>query len=394
MSTSNSNKLLKLKRKRGNGITETTGNNQKSNKQKTSKQKKSADNQKLETESIDSGDFEDEENIEGTKQENSLGQLTKNFLQYIKKKGSDKININDLVNDLSVKKRRIYDITNVLQGIGFIEKNGKNEINWIKGYKDHKGDSNSLPSNYITNYNNLKIELENLKKENQEIEEKLNKFKEEFNLLSVKLDFSKYGYITFDDISNLSKNDGLDFIIVKAGKGTVINVIDDEESKRAYSKIKIQMENGKIQKNEKLLSTLENTHHIFFTSKDEKLKIFRVEKGEIKETVKSQQFGAENNNNNTKKDNDELFNKNFIYNNNKNNYEIKGLKSKEYSEKESNIKSSIINEVENKGQSNVFNFDQSFYLNNYKENKDNINNGNNNKNNNKQVFTFENELQN
>jgi transcription factor E2F3 len=391
MSASNSNKLLKLKRKRGNGIKENSDNNQPNNKQKSSKQKKSTDNKKLETEFIDSDNFDDGDIIEGSKQENSLGQLTKNFLQYIKKKESAQININDLVNDLSVKKRRIYDITNVLQGIGFIEKNGKNEINWKKGYKNTKGDSSSLPSNYISDYNNLKIELENLKKENQEIEDKLNKFKEEFNLLSVKQDFSKYGYITFDDILNLSKNDGLDFIIIKAAKGTVINVIDDEESKRAYSKIKTQMENGKIQKNEKILSTLENTHHIFFTSKDEKLKIYRVDKGEIKETNKTLQFGAENNNN-VNRNNDELINKNIIYNNN--NSEIKSLKNKKNAEKDSIFTISILNEKENKYKSNAFNFDQSIFMNNSNENKYNINNDNKDKKNNNQMFTFENELHN
>ena len=391
MSASNSNKLLKLKRKRGNGIKESSDKNRPSNKQKSSNQEKSNDNKKLERESIDSDNFDDGDIIEGTKQENSLGHLTKNFLQYIKKKESAKININDLVNDLSVKKRRIYDITNVLQGIGFIDKNGKNEINWIKGYKNNKGDSNSLPSNYISNYNNLKIELENLKKENQEIEDKLNKFKEEFNLLSIKQDFSKYSYITFDDISNLSKNDGLDFIVVKAAKGTVINVIDDEESKRAYVKIKIQMENGKIQKNEKLLSTLENTHHIFITSKDEKLKIYRVDKGEIKETDNDQQIGAENNNNDNE-NNDELFYKNFLYNNNNYKNEIKSLKNKEIEEKESDIKSSILNKIENKNQSKVFSFDQCINMKNSNENKDNINNDNKIKKNNNQVFTFENEF--
>jgi hypothetical protein len=65
-------------------------------------------------------------------QENSLGQLTKNFINYIKKTGRKSININDLVNELSVKKRRIYDITNVLQGINYIQKSGKNEIVWTK----------------------------------------------------------------------------------------------------------------------------------------------------------------------------------------------------------------------------------------------------------------------
>ena len=74
--------------------------------------------------------FENE--IEEGHQENSLCQLTKKVLEYIKNKKKLDININELVKDLCVKKRRIYDITNVLQGIGYIEKKGKNEIIWQK----------------------------------------------------------------------------------------------------------------------------------------------------------------------------------------------------------------------------------------------------------------------
>lgn len=36
---------------------------------------------------------------------------------------------------LGVQKRRIYDITNVLEGIGYIEKMQKNMIRWV-GYKE------------------------------------------------------------------------------------------------------------------------------------------------------------------------------------------------------------------------------------------------------------------
>jgi hypothetical protein len=50
------------------------------------------------------------------RQENSLGELTKNFIKYIKKHKGQEININDVVSQLDVKKRRIYDITNVLEG--------------------------------------------------------------------------------------------------------------------------------------------------------------------------------------------------------------------------------------------------------------------------------------
>jgi hypothetical protein len=54
------------------------------------------------------------------RQENSLGELTKNFINYIKEQGGREININDVVKQLKVKKRRIYDITNVLEGKKFV----------------------------------------------------------------------------------------------------------------------------------------------------------------------------------------------------------------------------------------------------------------------------------
>mgnify|MGYP000738819021 CR=1 FL=1 len=51
------------------------------------------------------------------RQENSLGELTKNFIKYIREKGNRVVHINEVVKKLKVKKRRIYDITNVLEGM-------------------------------------------------------------------------------------------------------------------------------------------------------------------------------------------------------------------------------------------------------------------------------------
>ena len=388
-----SNKLLKSKRER-----DTENSNKK---KKSVKMKKASNSQKIETESIESDEYEAEgENIEGTKQENSLGQLTKNFLQYIKKRGRVNININDLVKDLKVKKRRIYDITNVLQGIGYIEKNGKNEIIWKKNITNQKIDNeNDSPEDYKSNYDDLKNELKKLKTEDAEIEVILNKFKDEFNILSRKQDFAKYGYITFNDISNLSKNEDLDFIIIKATKGTVINVIDDEESKKAYSKIKMQMENGKIKKNEKLLSTLENLHHIFFSSQDEKLKIYRVDRGEICEAIKNQQI-SENNGDINKNTSDNSLNNNFISNESKNSNETKNIENNENNnitkEKEYRYHNNKLKIKNIKNKSNKFNFELKLEKDS-KLNNSNINNSNNSafkSNNNKQIFTFENETQN
>ena len=397
MSTSNSNKLLKSKRERGSTKTEQSskkGQNSKikSSKKTPKKEKKEKDNIKLEDCDLD------EDNPEENKQENSLGLLTRNFLQYIKNKGRVNININDLEKDLDVKKRRIYDITNVLQGIGYIEKKGKNEISWIKNCKDQNQNNSNISDSYISNCNKLKLEYEDLKKEDKENDDKLNKYREEFNLLSGRKDFHKYGYITFNDIKNLSKDDNLDFIIIKASKGTVINVIDDEESKKAYTKIKNQMESGKIQKNEILLTSLENLHHIFLYSKNEQLKIYRVQNGEINETIKNKQIGGENKINNSLISN----NNSIIFNEDKNLTNIKNNNIIFKDKKNIGKNNNILNIKDNNIKSNIFNFEAKIKSNNnsfsptIKENAHNIKANNNslstNKNtNSKQIFTFGNE---
>jgi transcription factor E2F3 len=340
--------LLKSKTKRQNQ----QQNLNDSNKKQKSLKKYSFNEDDNISESIE----EEDENSKYTKQENSLAQLTQNFLNYIKKKGRINISINELVEDLKVKKRRIYDITNVLQGIGYLEKKGKNEILWIK-------DNNCINiqnpnNNIISSYSQLKQELDELKSQNENIEENMNKYREEFKLISQKNEFPKYGYITFDDITELSLNEKVNFMIIKAPKGTSINVIDDEESKKAYNKIKTQMENGKIQKDEKLLKTLENLHHIFFTSQDKELKIYKIDEGKINEQLN------EGNNNGD----DNFFYQNFSGNQNNGNEKNIGF-NKLYNEKNSTEKNN----------QNIFNFNQI-----------NVDKNTNKNTNNKQVFNFEN----
>ena len=50
------------------------------------------------------------------RQENSLDELTRSFINYVKETKNVNININEIVKKLKVKKRRFYDITNVLEG--------------------------------------------------------------------------------------------------------------------------------------------------------------------------------------------------------------------------------------------------------------------------------------
>ena len=352
----NSKSLLKSKTKRQNRKKSEDSNK----KQKSAKKFYNSENEN-ESDSMKSSKEEqeqDEDISKWGKQDNSLSQLTQSFLYYIKKKGRVRISINELVEDLNVKKRRIYDITNVLQGIGYLQKIGKNEILWIK-------DSNSISipnctnsskdemasENYISNLNQLKKELEDLKTQKNNIEENLNKYREEFKLISEKNEFPKYGYITFNDIAELSKNEKVNFMLIKAPKGTLINVIDDEESKKAFNKIKTQMENGKIRKDEKLLSTLENIHHIFFTSQDQELKIYKIDDGKIKQQLN------EENNNNSNNSLEQTFQNNIFSSNNNTNYAQKILDNQD---KGNNIiyNQHFQNNSSEKNNSTIFNFDQ------------------------------------
>ena len=226
-------------------------------------------------ESYNSEDSEEE--IDG-RQENSLCQLTKNFIRYIRDQNKSIININEIVEKLKVKKRRIYDITNVLQGIGYIKKRGKNEIIWIQKKRVKK---NNLEQSY-----NIKEYIKELKEKNKDLSDTIGKFREEFNWLSNKKDFQKYAYITLKDICRMSLKEKIDILVIKTVKGSLVTVIDKEDCRKACLDMKKKMIEGKIPKNEKLLNNLKNSHQIFIDSINE-LKLYRVFNGSINEIIKN-----------------------------------------------------------------------------------------------------------
>jgi hypothetical protein len=62
--------------------------------------------------------------------DSSLGQLTKKFVHILRSSPGSRIDLNRAAQELGVQKRRIYDITNVLEGIGLLLKEGKNHVAW------------------------------------------------------------------------------------------------------------------------------------------------------------------------------------------------------------------------------------------------------------------------
>jgi len=249
-------------------------------------------------------DDDSEMKKEDSTQENSLGQLTKNFLNYIKTTGRKSININDLVNELSVKKRRIYDITNVLQGIDYLQKSGKNEIVWTKTISIKAKSKKKVNAPKKNNINKQKINIEELEKEKNELDNDIDKFKAEFNSIAKKNDFAKYGYITLEDIRRLSINAKVDLIVIKAAKGTVMNVIDKNDIKQAYDSAKNLMENNEMKSNDSLLNILNKSNQLIFTCPENVgINIYEINNGNLKEIKTNQNnndFSNENNNSDVK----------------------------------------------------------------------------------------------
>ncbi|NWU91668.1 E2F2 factor, partial [Upupa epops] len=68
---------------------------------------------------------------EKTRYDTSLGLLTKKFVRLLNESPDGVLDLNRAAEVLGVQKRRIYDITNVLEGIQLIRKKSKNNIQWM-----------------------------------------------------------------------------------------------------------------------------------------------------------------------------------------------------------------------------------------------------------------------
>ena len=142
------------------------------------------------------------------RRENSLGKLTQKFIKYIQKAPNQSIDINEAADVLSVQKRRIYDITNVFEGVGLIEKTQKNHIRWKKpvNLNDMNRDEAELFKQ--------KSILNNLEYEDQDVNDKIAKTQDELRLIADSKEYDDYAYIEQDEISSYLYKIGSDQLIL------------------------------------------------------------------------------------------------------------------------------------------------------------------------------------
>ncbi|CAL0333955.1 unnamed protein product [Lupinus luteus] len=155
--------------------------------------------------------------------DSSLGLLTKKFINLIKQAEDGILDLNNAADTLEVQKRRIYDITNVLEGIGLIEKKLKNRIQW-------KGLDVSRPGEAEDTFSSLQAEVENLTMEEHQLDEHIREMQERLRELSEDENNEKLLFVTEEDIKNLPCFQNETLIAIKAPHGTTLEVPDPDEA--------------------------------------------------------------------------------------------------------------------------------------------------------------------
>ncbi|ETN74549.1 transcription factor E2F/dimerization partner [Necator americanus] len=108
----------------------------------------------------------------GTRADKSLGLLTQRFIRLLECSAGGICDLNQAAEALNVRqKRRIYDITNVLEGIGLIEKNNMNTLLIDRAGDLLKADEKDDDPDVIAHLENLKVELAQLREEESAYDE-------------------------------------------------------------------------------------------------------------------------------------------------------------------------------------------------------------------------------
>ncbi|KAK2825947.1 hypothetical protein Q5P01_020161 [Channa striata] len=174
---------------------------------------------------------------ERTRYDTSLGLLTKKFVGLIAESPDGVLDLNWATEVLEVQKRRIYDITNVLEGVQLIRKKSKNNIQWLVGDVFEGGSSGGEKACA------LKKELGDLERAERSLDELIHSSTTQLKQLTEHKDNQRYPLHT--DIRSISSLRDQTVIAVKAPAETKLEVPDT--AGQGSLQIYLKSKNGPIE---------------------------------------------------------------------------------------------------------------------------------------------------
>uniref|UniRef100_A0A2C9JGX0 E2F/DP family winged-helix DNA-binding domain-containing protein n=1 Tax=Biomphalaria glabrata TaxID=6526 RepID=A0A2C9JGX0_BIOGL len=177
--------------------------------------------------------------LEKTRYDTSLGLLTKKFVGLLRNAPDGVVDLNKASEILEVQKRRIYDITNVLEGINLIQKKSKNNIQW-------RGAANTFTTTgepsipQVTQISTASVDLHSAMAELRTKENVLDKLiantTRALRNMTEDSENARLAYVTYQDIRSLNSLREQTVIAIKAPPETRLEVPDPENNIQIWLK--------------------------------------------------------------------------------------------------------------------------------------------------------------
>merc|ERR550519_19541 len=168
--------------------------------------------------------------LEKTRYETSLGLLTKKFVSLFHSDPSGTVDLNKASEGLGVQKRRIYDITNVLEGIGLVEKKSKNTVHWC-GAKNY---------DLSAEHADLATDLADLEAKENQVDDLIRNAELQLKLLN---EDKRHAYVSYHDLRNIPRFRSQTILAIKAPPEAKLQVPHPSEGLQIY----MSSERGEIE---------------------------------------------------------------------------------------------------------------------------------------------------
>ncbi|KAM9344298.1 transcription factor E2F1 [Pholidichthys leucotaenia] len=167
---------------------------------------------------------------EKSRYDTSLNLTTKRFLNLLSQSADGVVDLNWASEVLGVQKRRIYDITNVLEGIQLISKKSKNNIQWL---------GSRIDAALVSRHKELQREVCNLTEAEEQLDELISKSNLQLRLLTEDPQNKKYpsdqgsevqlGYVRCQDLRQSFDSPDQLVMVIRAPPETQMQVSEPTE---------------------------------------------------------------------------------------------------------------------------------------------------------------------
>lgn len=152
---------------------------------------------------------------EKSRYDTSLNLTTKRFLNLLSQSADGVVDLNWASQVLDVQKRRIYDITNVLEGIQLISKKSKNNIQWL---------GNRVDATLVSRHKQLQKEMCDLTEAEERLDKLISKCNLQLRQLTEEPQNKKLGYVLCQDLKKSFDSPDQLVMVIRAPPETQMQV--------------------------------------------------------------------------------------------------------------------------------------------------------------------------